>query len=141
MKVGYTTANGRLRFEDDVSTTKEAFELVAAVQEIFEEAACGLCGGPSLRFDVREFDGNSYYKLACNGCGATLDFGQKRDGQNLFIKRRDADGRPLPHGGWYWYRGNNTGGNSNAPAPRSNSTQQSRTAPAKAPSDTQPVPF
>lgn len=103
MKIRYATSHGRLEFEFDASTTKEAFEWLATIQELFEEGTCGLCSGSNLRYDVREFDGNNYYKLACRDCGATLDFGQRRDGSNLFIKRKDADGNALPSRGWYHY--------------------------------------
>lgn len=103
MRVQYTTSNGRLVFESDVSTPKEAFEWLATIQELFEEPSCGLCHAVNWQCDVREFDGNAYYKLTCRDCGATLDCGQRRDGSNLFIKRKDADGHPLPHHGWYHY--------------------------------------
>jgi len=108
MKVTYTTANGRISFEVDATTGKQAFEVVAAIQEIFEESACGACKSPSIRFDVREWDGNKYFKMACNACGAQIDFGQHKDGKGLFVKRMDKDKRPLPDNGWYHWQKHNT---------------------------------
>jgi hypothetical protein len=105
MKIRYQSAGGRLVFESDLANPKEAFEWLATVHELFEEAACGLCGQSRLAYEVREFDGNNYYKLVCRDCHATLDFGQRRDGSNLFIKRKDAEGNPLPNQGWYRYQG------------------------------------
>lgn len=105
MKLRYVAQNNRVIFEAEPANVKEAFEFLSTVQELFEEAECGLCGQSSLSYEVREFDGNHYYKLVCRDCGATLDFGQRRDGINLFIKRKDADGRALPNRGWYRYQG------------------------------------
>ncbi len=106
MKVHYTSENGRLRFEIDASTPKEIFAQVATIQEVFEEPCCGKCGSKSIRFEVREFDGNSYYKLFCTSCTAQLDYGQNKDMKNLFVKRRDKDSNTaLPNRGWYIYGG------------------------------------
>jgi hypothetical protein len=106
MKVRYTTENNRLTFELEATTGKQAFEIVAAIQELFEEPACGCCKSAHIRCDVREFDGNSYYKLLCNACGAQLDFGQHKDGKGLFVKRTDKETKkPLPNRGWYVWQG------------------------------------
>lgn len=101
MKVVYTSASGRLSFEFEVQTGKAAFEAVAAIQELFEEPDCGMCKGKRIKCDCREFDGNKYFKLACDDCGAQLDFGQHKDGKGLFIKRKDKDNRAIPNRGWY----------------------------------------
>lgn len=103
MKVGYAL-DDRFTFEFDVTTPREAFEQIAAVQDVFSEDRCGMCHSLKIRCDVREHDGNTYYKLRCDGCGATLDFGQNRDGARLFPKRLGADGNPdETHRGWYKY--------------------------------------
>jgi hypothetical protein len=104
MRVTYTTPNGRLRFELEVSTGEQAFEVVAGIAELFEEPGCGLCDSKRIRHEVREFDGNHYYKLLCTDCGATVDFGQHKDGKGLFLKRRNKDNQPHPNRGWYRYR-------------------------------------
>ena len=106
MKIHYTTANGRLTFEAEVTGAKVAFELVASIQELFEEAECGMCKSPCIRCEMREYDGNSYYKMVCSSCGAQMDFGQKKDGKTLFAKRFDKDTKqPMPHRGWYKWQG------------------------------------
>jgi hypothetical protein len=107
MKVRYATANSRLQFEFDAATTKEAVEFLAVIQELFEETTCRQCGSEHVKFDVRNYDGNTYYKLRCDDCYATLDFGQRRDGVNLFLKRKDADGHWMPNRGWYRYHESN----------------------------------
>lgn len=105
MKVTYTTPNGRLSFEVECATGKAAFEVVAAIQELFEEEACGCCKSAHIRCDVREISNNKYFKLLCNSCGATLDFGQNKDGKGLFVKRYDKDTKDrLPNNGWYIYQ-------------------------------------
>jgi hypothetical protein len=105
VKVTYTIPNGRLAFEMDCSNGKAAFELVARVQELFEESDCGCCKSKNLRFTVREHDGNKYYNLRCADCSAQLDFGQRKDGTGMWMKRTDKDNRPLPNRGWYVYSG------------------------------------
>jgi hypothetical protein len=107
MKLTYTSANGRIVFEVDVSTGKQAFEVVAAVQELFEEECCGCCKSTKVRCQVRHSgDGKYvYYSLVCGDCAATLDFGQKQDGKSLFVKRQDKDTKAkLPNNGWYHYQ-------------------------------------
>ena len=108
MKVTYTTPTGRLTFEMELASGKQAFEVVAAIQELFEEADCGCCQSKNIRCDVREYDQNKYYKLCCNDCAAQLDFGQKKDGKTLFVKRRDKEGQDLPNRGWYIYQGHSS---------------------------------
>jgi hypothetical protein len=104
MKVTYTSANGRLAFEFESETDKKLVTQLAHIQEVFEEPACGCCKSERIRFDVREFDKNLYYKLLCDDCGATLDFGQHKTGDTLFVKRFEKDTRePLPNRGWYQY--------------------------------------
>ncbi len=133
MKIRYNSTNGRLGFEADASTVKEAFEWLSTIQELFEENACGLCGKDRLMYEVREFDGNNYYKLVCRDCYATLDFGQRRDGNNLFIKRKDADGNLLPNRGWYRYQGNGAP----KPAPAASTPRRTNQDTRR----TDPVPF
>jgi hypothetical protein len=104
MKVKYQTANARLTFEFESDNDKALVAELARIQEVFTEETCGCCKSERVRFDVREFDGNHYYKLLCDDCGATRDFGQHKNGKTLFVKRFEKDTRePLPHRGWYQY--------------------------------------
>jgi len=95
MKVIYK-ANDKLQFELEGSGQKE----------IFSEEKCGLCGSTSLRFIVRNVEGNDYYELRCNDCGAVLAFGQHKKGGTLFPKRKDDDGNYLPNKGWHKWQPN-----------------------------------
>jgi hypothetical protein len=90
-----------------------------------------------LAYEVREFDGNNYYKLVCRDCHATLDFGQRRDGNNLFIKRKDADGNLLPNRGWYRYQG----GAKPAAAAPSLTRREAPRRQLEDPRQAQPIPF
>lgn len=153
MKMTYTTASGRLRFEMDATDRKQAFEIVAAIQEIFEEPCCGKCKSPNIRHSVRDHDGNKYYKMQCMACGAQLDFGQHKVGNGLFVKRKDKDGNFIPGNGWYvWSRDQD--GEYQQPAPQpappagraTNQPQQApqRQAPPPQPSggrSDDPIPF
>jgi len=105
MKVRYATPDQRLAFEFEAQTDKQVFAQLARIQEVFEESACGCCGSHDVHHEVREFDGNNYYKLVCAPCGATLDFGQNKVGDTLYPKRLHKDTRAaLPHRGWYRYQ-------------------------------------
>jgi len=112
MKVTYKSANERLTFEFEVSTEKEAFEKVGNLQELFEEIACGCCGATEIRNDVREVDKHRYFHIVCKGCNARLDFGQSKDNETLFAKRRE---HPTTSG-WYKYQGEQSQAQSQPPA-------------------------
>ncbi len=112
MKARYTTANGRIMFDIDAQGAKAIFEAIAALQELFEEPDCGCCKSKRIVCNVRDSGEYRYYTLRCVDCSAQLDFGQKRDGGSLFIKRSDKDRNPMPNRGWYIYKRDN----SNAPA-------------------------
>ncbi len=131
MKFKYITGNGRIEFELEAATPKAAFEAIAAAQEVFEEADCGCCGSPAIRFEVREFDSNKYFKLVCGACHAQLDFGQNKDTVNIFPKRFDKDTKkPLPHRGWYVWQGQKDERQADVP----------RSAPQQAPKSNEPTP-
>jgi len=104
VKITYSSPGGRIKVEHDVSTVKQAFEFLAAIEEIVEVGTCGLCKSAQIRHDVRQFDNNLYFKLVCCHCGGQCDFGQHKDGKNLFRKSRDGNLNRLPAGGWYLYK-------------------------------------
>ncbi len=105
MKVQYTSANGRLVFDFEAASHKDVMAKLAAIQELFEESSCGMCESKNIRFEVREHDGNNYYKMVCGACNAQIDYGQHKTGNSLFIKRWNKDTRTvLPNRGWYQYQ-------------------------------------
>ncbi len=79
----------------------EIFKDLAAIQEIFGEEACGVCGSKNIKFIVRNIENNDYFELRCSDCGAILAFGQHKKGGTLFPKRKDDDGHYLPNKGWH----------------------------------------
>jgi hypothetical protein len=100
MKIFYKV-NDKLTFELEAEGQKEIFKELATIQEIFSEEKCGLCGSTNIKFVVRSVDGNDYYELRCNDCGAVLAFGQHKKGGTLFPKRKDDDGNYMPNKGWH----------------------------------------
>lgn len=100
MKVVYK-AGDKLQFELEGSGQKEVFKELATIQEIFSEDKCGQCNKNSIKYIVRNVDGNDYYELKCNDCGAVLSFGQHKKGGTLFPKRKDDEGNYLPNKGWH----------------------------------------
>lgn len=98
---------GNLTFTLDASDEKQLFKDLAHINEIFGHTKCGKCGSEDLSFVVRsDDDGNDYYELKCNKCGAKFKFGQAKKGGTLFPKRKDADGNWLNDGGWLKYNKN-----------------------------------
>lgn len=101
MDLQYRTRNGRLALKVEANSHKDLFRAVATVQEVFEaETHCGCCSSDLVRFQVRTVDTFEFYELACGACDARFEFGQHKNGQTLFPKRRDEDGNPLPNRGW-----------------------------------------
>jgi len=109
MKLSYTTVNGRTKFELEVATGKQAFEALANMQELFEEPMCCCCKSTNIKCQVqRTKDDDTYFKYACNACGAQLDIGQRKDGKGMWIKRVDKDEQgvyvDIGVNGWYKYK-------------------------------------
>jgi hypothetical protein len=100
MKLKYKV-NDKLEFELEGSGQKEVFKELATIQEIFGEESCGVCGKSSIRFVVRNVDGNDYFELRCSDCGAILAFGQHKKGGTLFPRRKDDNNVYLPNRGWH----------------------------------------
>lgn len=103
-----------LSIEAEGSDVKELFAQIGKIQEILAEPDCGLCGSENIRFNCRTVDENKYYEMICTDCGATLSFGQRKRGNELFPKRKlNREGKPDmetgtfgKHRGWTKYRGN-----------------------------------
>lgn len=105
MKLRYK-ANNKLEFEVEGAGQKEIFKEIAAIQEIFGEDNCGMCGNNNVKFIVRSVDGNDYFELKCCDikCGAVLSFGQHKKGGTLFPKRKDENNNYLPNNGWHKWK-------------------------------------
>lgn len=105
-------------FEVEGASQKELFKNLAALQEVFAETTCGVCGSDEVRFAVRTVEENDYHEMVCcasgEQCGARLSFGQAKKGGTLFpIRKLDSKGKPDrvngrygPHRGWTKFRGN-----------------------------------
>jgi hypothetical protein len=106
MKMRYTASSfeGRLVFECEVTDRKKAFEVLAAIQSVFEEPCCGSCQSRRIVCEVRPVENGSYYEMRCLDCTARLDIGQRKDG-GLFVKRKDRDGNDHGKNGWYIWQG------------------------------------
>jgi translation initiation factor 2 beta subunit (eIF-2beta)/eIF-5 len=100
---GEIKVNDKLTLKISAEGQKELFKDLSTVQEIFGENSCGMCGSTDIKYVVRTVDGNDYFELRCNKCGAILSFGQHKKGGTIFPKRKDADGKWLPDRGWHKY--------------------------------------
>ncbi|KKK51141.1 hypothetical protein LCGC14_3117930, partial [marine sediment metagenome] len=55
-----------------------------------------------LKFVVRENEGNKFYEIRCNDCGARLSFGSHKAKPTLFPKRKNDEGWMLDRGWQRW---------------------------------------
>lgn len=102
MKV--TCKTGRLSVEVEGQNQKEVFKGLAVFEEVFSEQKCGNCNSEDVKFVVRTvMSGNKkfdFYEVQCKKCFCRLSFGQHTEGNTLFPKRKDEDGKPIPNHGW-----------------------------------------
>ena len=112
MKLLYTTKNGRMTVELEGDTQAEIWKQLAAFQEVFEDTTVTKFGLKSddVRFVVRQdAEDNEYFELHYNGDNTKLFGVKKAYGQQkkpkgaLFPRRKDAEGKYLPDGGWCKY--------------------------------------
>jgi hypothetical protein len=105
MEAHYWTRSGRLLVKMTGETQKDVFRQLAVAEEIFDaEDRCGCCASTNIQFRVRTVENFDHYELACCACDARFEFGQHKNGQTLFPKRRDEAGQALPNGGWKVWR-------------------------------------
>lgn len=90
--------NPKCQAEFEAGSPKEAIEILASYSEVFAESVCKNCGKDKIHFSHRVIDGNAFFGLSCDSCGAQFDFGQKKDQVNLFPKREKGTQ------GWYIYQ-------------------------------------
>lgn len=94
---------GRAWIEVEAETVKEAIRGLSEYAEVFGETKCGLCGGDRVLPTHRNAKGYDFYEIVCLSCGAKLSFGQTKEGERLFPKRRDQGGE-IGTNGWHQYQ-------------------------------------
>lgn len=94
----------RIEIEVEGKDIKDVFVQMAAAVEVFGNTTCGNCDSQRTVPVVRENAGNMFHEMRCIDCGATLGFGQRREGGALFPKKRDKDGNWLSGNGWVKWR-------------------------------------
>lgn len=93
------------------SNQLDLFKQLGQLKEIFGISECSKCQSNDIRHVVREVDDPNkkgktydYYELHCQSCRSKLAFGVKQDGETLFPKRKDQDGKWLDNNGWTQYK-------------------------------------
>jgi hypothetical protein len=102
MKVTYKS--DKVNIEVDGKDTKDCFSQLAGAVEVFGSSTCGACDSHNTVPVVRENQGNTYYEIRCQDCGASLAFGQRRQDGALFPRKKDKDGNYLNANGWTKFR-------------------------------------
>jgi hypothetical protein len=113
VKITYKVGNAVIEAEG--KTVKEVFKELAQAAEAVGDPGCGSCKKTYITPHWREVDGNDYFELVCQACGARLSLGQNKTGGGLFPKRKmGPDGMPAGKDeegvfdkekrGWHFYR-------------------------------------
>lgn len=109
MKVTFKSTDGRMVIEGDCQGVKKAFQFMGLCREFFLAEPCGCCKSKNTAPDFHEAKGYKFYEWKCGDCGATFQFGQHKEGDGLFPKRKDANNNALPNKGWSVYQANGSG--------------------------------
>lgn len=92
---------GRCWLDVEAVSVKEAIKELSEFLDVLGESQCGLCGSEHVQPRHRLAKGYDFFEMFCLACGARLDFGQTREGDHLFPKRKDQDGNWIGKNGWY----------------------------------------
>ena len=101
---------GEAWVEVDAVSVKDAIQEISDYVEVFGEGTCGLCQSPEIVPRHRRHQDFDFYEMACLACGATLSYGQTKEGGRLFPKRKDRDGNEIGKQGWHQYQATQQGG-------------------------------
>ncbi len=137
MKIEYVSPNGRIKLAWEAQGVKGMVESVSSIVEVLEgDTECGQCGSKNIGLEHRKAQDYDFYGMKCHSCGGRLNFGQSKDGKNLFVKR-DAGKH-----GWEPRYTKSEGGQSQS---EHNPTPQKRTESSNAPAqpvvDDSSIPF
>jgi hypothetical protein len=107
MELLYKTADGRYEVKFEGKTQTDLIEQLASFQEVFENSVATYNGveSTSVRWQVREVDGNKFYEQVCTDNdpkirGARLSYGCHKKGGGVFAKRKNEDGTYNKNNGW-----------------------------------------
>lgn len=107
--VKYRVGNVEVTASGNVKET--AKEISAFLDFYASDKQCMLCQSENLRPSHRDASGYDFYEITCLDCGGRLQFGQRKDVEALFPKRKHDDGSwDNDTRGWktkYQKRGNN----------------------------------
>ena len=106
MKIVKQFGNVTMELESD--TQIGLVDEIIKHNDVFGNDKCGKCNSDNISFTRRDVDGDIYYEIRCNKCGAKLALSQHREGNTLYPKRKAGKndstglekGEWLPDGGW-----------------------------------------
>jgi len=79
-----TITIGSMRLTMEAQNMKDIFKW-SGVYSILPKK-CDSCQSPNLHLSHKSPKGNDYFSLKCADCGAEGNFGQTKDGGNLYYK-------------------------------------------------------
>src|SRR5688500_3373859 len=105
-------AYGCLKFEVEGDKLPSVMKEVGAIVDAIGHEACGKCDSEFTFPNVREVQGDTFWEIKCQKCGAVLQLGLHKEDQVLYKKRMKVDGKGkalkgedgkalyLPNKGW-----------------------------------------
>ncbi len=79
-----TTKIGKIQIETDLPTMKDVHRFMNIYGKVQTE--CDVCHSENVFPSFMSPGGNEYWMMECGNCGATANWGQKREGEALFWK-------------------------------------------------------
>lgn len=79
-----TIAIGKMRLELEAQNMKDVFKWSGVYSNLPKK--CDACQSDNLYLSHKSPKGNDYYSLKCADCSAEANFGQTKDGGNLYYK-------------------------------------------------------
>ena len=101
MSVRVSMVMGSAKVEVEAPDAKEAVKELSSYIDFFGESTCGLCQSTDVVPRHRVAQGYDFYEMVCRACGAKLSFGQTREDNKLFPKRKDNQGNWMDNKGWH----------------------------------------
>ena len=75
---------GGMTLTADCNDVKQAFQFNTLFCDLPKH--CDNCQSPDIELAHKNPQGNDYYMIKCTGCGATGNFGQRKEGNTLYWK-------------------------------------------------------
>ena len=103
MDAQFKALGGDLAIKIEAGDMQGLIQQLSELLDFFGETQCQACESKNVRPQYRSAKGFDFYSVRCIDCGASLNFGQTKEGHKLFAKRKDDQGEYIGQFGWEKY--------------------------------------